>query len=173
MRFTPRPPTTAIWRSWETETCQTVTPRPPTAAIWRSWETETCQTVTPRPPTTAIWRSWEAEACQTVTPRPPDRHLAVVGDGSLPHGHSQTARPPCGGRGKRKPARSLPIRCWDTNGASTSMPYTWRGLKLKPRLHFSHLWIIGAQFGVVLRITDAEVTCDDMAEPVCVNPFLV
>ena len=31
------------------------------------------------------------------------------------------------------------IRCWDTNGASISMPYTWRGLKLKPGFLFSHL----------------------------------
>ena len=64
------------------------------------------------------------------------------------------------------------IRCWDTNGASISMPYTWRGLKLKPRLLFSHLWIMGAQFGVVLKITDAEIACDDVAEPIA-NPFLV
>jgi hypothetical protein len=64
------------------------------------------------------------------------------------------------------------IRCWDTSGASISMPYTWRGLKLKPRLLFSHLWIMGAQFGVVLKITDAEIACDDVPE-VVVNPFLV
>ena len=64
------------------------------------------------------------------------------------------------------------IRCWDTNGASISMPYTWRGLKLKPRLLFSHLWIMGAQFGVVLKLTDAEIACDDVPD-VIVNPFLV
>ena len=63
------------------------------------------------------------------------------------------------------------IRCWDTNGASISMPDTWRGIKLKPRLLFSHLWTMGAQFGVVLKITDAEIACDDV--PIIVNPFLV
>jgi hypothetical protein len=63
------------------------------------------------------------------------------------------------------------IRCWDTNGASITMPYTWRGLKVKPRLNFSHLWIMGAQFGVVLKITDVEIACNDVPE-VVVNPFL-
>ena len=63
------------------------------------------------------------------------------------------------------------IRCWDTTGASISMPCTWRGLKVKPRLNFSHLWIMGAQFGVVLKITDVEIACSDVPE-VVVNPFL-
>ena len=63
------------------------------------------------------------------------------------------------------------IRCWDTNGASITMPYTWRGLRVKPRLNFSHLWIMGAQFGVVLKITDVEIACSDVPE-VVVNPFL-
>ena len=61
---------------------------------------------------------------------------------------------------------------WNIIGEAASVPYTWRGLKVKPRLHFSHLWIMGAQFGVVLKVTDAELTGEGVEEHVIVtNPF--
>ena len=44
--------------------------------------------------------------------------------------------------------------------------------KLKPRIIFSHLWIIGNQFGVVVRMTDAQLAGYDGDEDVVmVNPF--
>jgi hypothetical protein len=49
------------------------------------------------------------------------------------------------------------IRCWNVDGQAASLPYTWRGLNIRPRLHFSHLWIMGQQFGVVLKSLDAEL----------------
>ena len=44
--------------------------------------------------------------------------------------------------------------------------------KLKPRIIFSHLWIIGNQFGVVVRMTDAQLAGYDGDEDVVmVNAF--
>ena len=63
------------------------------------------------------------------------------------------------------------IRCWNTDGESVSSPHTWKNLKLKPRLTFSHLWIMGNQFGVVMRITDAELAGYGDEDAIMVNPF--
>jgi hypothetical protein len=64
------------------------------------------------------------------------------------------------------------VRCWNTDGESVSSPHTWKNLKLKPRIIFSHLWIMGNQFGVVVRITDAQLAGYDPDEDVImVNPF--
>ena len=49
------------------------------------------------------------------------------------------------------------VCCWDTNGAAMEPPDTWAGLHIQPRLHFSHLWLMGAQFGLVIRLTDAKI----------------
>ena len=36
-------------------------------------------------------------------------------------------------------------------------PESWIGLTAIPRLHVSHLWIMGREFGVVLNCTDLQV----------------
>ena len=64
------------------------------------------------------------------------------------------------------------VRCWNTDGESVSPPHIWKNLKLKPKLIFSHLWIMGNQFGVVVRVTDAQLADYDPDEDVVmVNPF--
>ena len=50
-----------------------------------------------------------------------------------------------------------PIMCWDTVGSSRELPVSWRSVLVRPRLHFSHLWLMGTQFGVVVRCTDVEL----------------
>ena len=64
------------------------------------------------------------------------------------------------------------IRCWDTDGASIVVPRAWRGLKIKPILYYSHLWIMGQQFGVVLKILNCEIAYNDVVEVApLVSPF--
>ena len=63
------------------------------------------------------------------------------------------------------------VRCWNTDGESVSSPLIWKNLKLKPRLIFSHLWIMGNQFGVVVRVSDAQLADYDPDEVMAVNPF--
>ena len=64
------------------------------------------------------------------------------------------------------------IRCWDTDGANIAVPHSWRGLKIKPLLNYSHLWIMGSQFGVVLKILDCEIAHNDVVEVApLVSPF--
>ena len=67
------------------------------------------------------------------------------------------------------------IRCWnvDSNDGPVAVPHTWKNLKLKPRLHFSHLWIMGQQYGAVLKVLDAEILgYDDSSGGTAVtNPF--
>ena len=36
-------------------------------------------------------------------------------------------------------------------------------------MHFSHLWIMGQQFGVVLKVTDAELAGEGVEEHVIVT----
>ena len=65
------------------------------------------------------------------------------------------------------------IRCWDTDGANIAIPHSWRGLKIKPLLNYSHLWIMGQQFGVVLKILDCEIAHNDVVEVTpLVSPFI-
>ena len=63
------------------------------------------------------------------------------------------------------------VRCWNTDGESVSSPLIWKNLKLKPKLIFSHLWIMGNQFGVVVRVSDAQLADYDPDEVMVVNPF--
>ena len=56
----------------------------------------------------------------------------------------------------------------------TEAPSRWRDYRVRPRLHISHLWIMGSTFGPVVRITDALLEEDENAAKVQkerVNPF--
>jgi len=46
---------------------------------------------------------------------------------------------------------------WDEEGKATQAPLNWREVELKVIVRVSHLWIMGAAFGLVLQITDAQV----------------
>ena len=59
------------------------------------------------------------------------------------------------------------VCCWDKNGA-IDIPKDWRGY-IEARLCFSHLWLMGAQFGVVVRLTDAKFVEESVPERK--NPF--
>jgi hypothetical protein len=62
------------------------------------------------------------------------------------------------------------VRCWGkTTGEQMSAPAQWRNMTVRPRLLFSHLWIMGAQFGVVVKVTDVQL--GDAADRVVSNPF--
>jgi len=46
---------------------------------------------------------------------------------------------------------------WDVEGNAAELPTNWREVELKVLVRVSHLWIMGAAFGLVLQITDAQV----------------
>lgn len=48
--------------------------------------------------------------------------------------------------------------CWDkATGQRIEPPASWAGVHAEVKIHFSHLWFMGAQFGAVIRITDAII----------------
>ncbi len=50
------------------------------------------------------------------------------------------------------------VCCWGQQWQERiPLPDDWAGVNLQPRLHFSHLWIMGSQFGLVVRMTDAKI----------------
>ena len=49
------------------------------------------------------------------------------------------------------------VTFWDAEGNMRSPPDSWIGVSAIPRLHVSHLWIMGREFGVVLNCTDLQV----------------
>ena len=50
------------------------------------------------------------------------------------------------------------VCCWGPQWQERiPLPDTCAGVTLQPRLHFSHLWIMGSQFGLVARLTDAKI----------------
>jgi hypothetical protein len=63
------------------------------------------------------------------------------------------------------------IACWSREsherGKFREPPENWRRFKVSPRLHISHLWIMGSQFGPLIRITDAmlEPRYDELVAP--------
>jgi len=64
-----------------------------------------------------------------------------------------------------------PVRCWDPQSREgTSPPDSWKNLLIEARLHICHLWIMGAQFGVVLQLTDAVIH-ESIAQREHANPF--
>jgi len=46
---------------------------------------------------------------------------------------------------------------WDSDGQMRAPPESWVGLTAIPRLHVSHLYIMGREFGVVLTCTDLQL----------------
>jgi len=67
------------------------------------------------------------------------------------------------------------VSCWDVMGRDIPIPKSedWKGSHIKAKLHFSHMWIMGGQFGVVIRLTDAKIMpdVDEMTSAPHVNPF--
>ena len=53
------------------------------------------------------------------------------------------------------------LHCWDIEGYKVDAPETWRNRRINPRLHVSHVWFMGSNFGPVLRLTDALVRLDE------------
>ena len=63
------------------------------------------------------------------------------------------------------------IRCWDAAGAERVLPSEWRHTCLQLRFHVSHLWMMGADFGLVVNATDVQVVSESSAaEPACPFP---
>ena len=49
------------------------------------------------------------------------------------------------------------VTFWDSDGNMRGPPDSWIGLSAIPRLHVSHLWIMGREFGLVLTFTDLQL----------------
>ena len=47
------------------------------------------------------------------------------------------------------------VVCWDEDGNQLETPESWRQFLIRPRLHVTHLWVMGSAFGPVVRLTDA------------------
>ena len=59
------------------------------------------------------------------------------------------------------------VICWDAEGKEmmSALPERWKDVTVRPRMHLSHLWVMGQQFGVVIQVTDVEVTAKAHANP--------
>ena len=44
---------------------------------------------------------------------------------------------------------------WDADGNLVDAPEKWKEFRISPRIHVSHVWFMGTNFGPVLRLTDA------------------
>jgi len=53
------------------------------------------------------------------------------------------------------------LYCWDGSGNEAVRPECWRNRWISPRLHVSHLWMMGSNFGPVVRLTDALLRPDE------------
>ena len=49
------------------------------------------------------------------------------------------------------------LRLWDDKDAAIPYPSNWRQIEMKVVIRVSHIWIMGAAFGLVLQITDAQL----------------
>ena len=58
-------------------------------------------------------------------------------------------------------------RYWTPDGKEAVPPTQWRGATFRPRLHISHLWIMGTSCGLAINVTDLQV--ED--EIICQCPF--
>ena len=47
------------------------------------------------------------------------------------------------------------LHCWDADGNLIDAPENWKEFRISPRIHVSHVWFMGTNFGPVLRLTDA------------------
>jgi hypothetical protein len=48
-------------------------------------------------------------------------------------------------------------RFWDTEGKALAAPANLKGVRLIPRLHISHLWIMGTSCGFAVNVTDLRL----------------
>ena len=48
-------------------------------------------------------------------------------------------------------------RYWDSAGKATAAPASLKGVCLIPRLHLSHLWIMGSSCGFAVNVTDLRL----------------
>ena len=55
------------------------------------------------------------------------------------------------------------VLCWDADGNQVELPESWRKYRVIPRLHVTHLWIMGTSFGPVVRLTDALLQPDEVS----------
>ena len=55
------------------------------------------------------------------------------------------------------------LHCWDGEGNRVETPESWRNRWISPRLHVTHLWMMGPSFGPVVRLTDALLRPDEGA----------
>jgi len=53
------------------------------------------------------------------------------------------------------------------DGKEASPPTQWRGATFKPRLHISHLWIMGTSCGLAINVTELQIEY----EVLCQCPF--
>ena len=63
------------------------------------------------------------------------------------------------------------VCCWGPEGEGVPPPDNWAGIRTQPRLRFSHLWIMGSQFGAVVRLTDAKILSERAAPAMRTCPF--
>jgi len=63
------------------------------------------------------------------------------------------------------------LRCWSPKGERLSeYPKDWRSVRVRPVIHFSHLYTMGTQFGVVVKVSDVQIAEVAEAAPQK-NPF--
>ncbi len=48
-------------------------------------------------------------------------------------------------------------RFWNTEGNSIAAPASLKGVRLIPRLHISHLWIMGSSCGFAVKVTNLRL----------------
>ncbi len=48
-------------------------------------------------------------------------------------------------------------RFWDSEGKALAAPASLKGVRLVPRLHISHLWIMGSSCGFAVNVTDLRL----------------
>ena len=57
------------------------------------------------------------------------------------------------------------VLCWDADGNQLDTPESWCQFSIRPRLHVTHLWMMGSAFGPVVRLTDAMLQPNEDAAP--------
>ena len=53
------------------------------------------------------------------------------------------------------------VFCWDDDGNQVDTPKSWCQCLIRPRLHVTHLWMMGNACGPVVRLTDAKLRYDN------------
>ena len=56
-------------------------------------------------------------------------------------------------------------RFWNANGEECDPPSDWREAEVRPHVHVSHMWIMGASCGIVVQACDMLVTESSRAFP--------